>query len=83
MYEKLSLTLQTLRGMYDFKENILRIGCINSSEVIGALREAVKDFGREHPDILIKIESVRFYAAAGGARLRQSGLHRLVFPRYG
>lgn len=60
MYEKLEQTLQTLRGVYDMKDNILRIGCIDSSEVIGALKEAVKDFQKRYPDILLKIDVLEF-----------------------
>lgn len=56
MFEKLGHTLQTLRGMYDIKNNILRVGCVDSSEVLGALREAVRDFERVYPDTLLKIE---------------------------
>jgi len=62
LYEKLGTTLQTLRGMYDFRENILRIGCVNSSEVIGALKEAIRDFQKKYPDILLKIELFEFPA---------------------
>ena len=60
MFEKLGHTLQTLRGMYDIKDNILRIGCIDSSEVLGALREAVRDFETEYPDTLLRIELFDF-----------------------
>jgi DNA-binding transcriptional LysR family regulator len=60
MYEKLSATLQTLRGMYDFKDNILRIGCVDSSEVIGALKEATRDFQKDYPDTILKIEPFEF-----------------------
>lgn len=56
MFEKLGQTLHTLRGMYDIKNNILRVGCIDSSEVLGALREAVRDFERAYPDTILKIE---------------------------
>ena len=56
MFEKLGHTLQTLRSMYDIKDNIVRIGCIDSSEVLGALREAVRDFEKEFPDTILKIE---------------------------
>jgi DNA-binding transcriptional LysR family regulator len=62
LYEKLGTTLQTLRGMYDFRENILHIGCVNSSEVIGALKEAIRDFQKNYPDILLKIELFEFPA---------------------
>jgi DNA-binding transcriptional LysR family regulator len=60
MYEKLGQTLQNLRSMYDFKDNILRVGCVDSSEVIGALKWAVKDFEAEYPDIILKIELFEF-----------------------
>ena len=60
IFEKLGHTLQTLRSMYDIKDNILRIGCIDSSEVLGALREAVRDFEMEYPDTLLKIELFDF-----------------------
>lgn len=56
MFEKLGQTLHTLRGMYDIKNNILRVGCIDSSEVLGALREAVRAFERAYPDTILKIE---------------------------
>ena len=60
MFEKLGQTLQTLRSMYDIDDNILRIGCIDSSEVLGALQEAVWDFERDYPDTLLKIELYDF-----------------------
>lgn len=60
MFEKLGHTLQTLRGMYDIKNNILRVGCVDSSEVLGALREAVRDFELAYPDTLLKIELFDF-----------------------
>ena len=54
MYEKLSNTLQDMRSVYNVTGDILRIGCLNSSEVIGALRTAIKDFEKIDPDIMIK-----------------------------
>ena len=60
MFGKLEYTLKTLRGMYDIEHNILRIGCIDSSEVLGALQEVVGGFEQDHPDTLLKIELFDF-----------------------
>jgi DNA-binding transcriptional LysR family regulator len=60
MYEKLSETLQAMRGMYDMTDNILRIGCMDSTEVLRALKHAVRDFEKMCPDILLKIELFSF-----------------------
>ena len=60
MYEKLSETLQNMRNMYDMKDNILRIGCLDSTEVINALKKAVKRFEHSYPDTLLKIELLNF-----------------------
>lgn len=60
MFEKLAHTLQTLRGLYDIKNNILRVGCIDSSEVLRALREAVRGFEQKYPDTILKIELYDF-----------------------
>ncbi len=56
IYEKLSEIIQNMRKVYAMKENILRIGCMDSSEVINALKAAVRDFETIYPDTLIKIE---------------------------
>lgn len=60
MYEKLEKTLQDMRNMYDVTENILRIGCLNSSEVIGALKTAIEGFERIAPDIMIQPDLLDF-----------------------
>lgn len=60
LYENLSHTLQTLRTVCDLEENILRIGCIDSSEVLGALKEAVKAFQTKNPDVLLEIKLFPF-----------------------
>jgi len=60
MYQKLSETLQNMRNMYDTKDDILRIGCLDSTEVIHALKTAVKGFEHSHPDTLLKIELFNF-----------------------
>ncbi len=60
MFQKLSETLYNMRTMYDMQNNILRIGCLDSSEVINALKTAVKDFEYSHPDTLLKIELFNF-----------------------
>jgi DNA-binding transcriptional LysR family regulator len=54
LYEKLSNTLRDMRSVYDVTGDILRIGCLNSSEVIAALRAAIKDFEKVNPEIMIR-----------------------------
>ncbi len=60
IYEKLSETIINMRKVYDIKENILRIGCMDSTEVINALMAAVRDFEKVCPDTLIKMELFEF-----------------------
>ena len=56
IYEKLGETILNMRKVFDTKENILRIGCMESSEVFNTLKAAARDFERVSPDTLIKIE---------------------------
>ena len=56
VYEKLSEVILNMRKVYALREDILRIGCLDSSEVFGALKVVVKEFERIYPDILVKIE---------------------------
>jgi DNA-binding transcriptional LysR family regulator len=56
LYDKLSITLKNIRSIYNFSDNILRVGCLDSSEVLKTLRAASVDFGHLYPETLIKIE---------------------------
>lgn len=60
IYEKLSETILNMHKVYAMKEDILRLGCMDSSEVINALQVAVREFERVCPDTLIKIELYSF-----------------------
>ncbi|MDR2354560.1 MAG: LysR family transcriptional regulator [Clostridiales Family XIII bacterium] len=54
LYEKLSNTLRDMRSVYDVTGDILHIGCLDSSEVIGVLRTLIPRFEKINPDIIIK-----------------------------
>ena len=56
IYEKLDEIILNMRKVYAMKESILRIGCMDSSEVFSALKVAARTFERVCPDTLIKIE---------------------------
>lgn len=56
LYEKLSEIMQNISKVYATKETILRIGCMDSPEVVGALKPVIRKFEKIYPDILIKID---------------------------
>jgi DNA-binding transcriptional LysR family regulator len=60
LYEKLGASLENIRNMYDMKGNILRIGCLDSAEVINVLKDVVQQFEEQNSDILLKIELYNF-----------------------
>ena len=60
VYEKLSEVMLNMRKVYALKDNILRIGCLDSPEVYNALKVVVREYERIYPDTLIKIELFNF-----------------------
>ncbi|MDR0817148.1 MAG: LysR family transcriptional regulator [Clostridiales Family XIII bacterium] len=60
LFEKLGASLENIRNMYDMKANILRIGCLDSAEVINVLKDTVQQFEEQNSDILLKIELYDF-----------------------
>jgi DNA-binding transcriptional LysR family regulator len=60
IFEKLSHSLESIRDVYDMSDNILTIGCLNNSEVIGVFKDIVKAFEEQHKDIILKIELYEF-----------------------
>lgn len=60
LYEKLSEIVQNISKVYATEDNILRIGCMDSPEVVGALKPVVKKFEKIYPDVLIKIDLLSF-----------------------
>lgn len=56
LYEKLTEITQNISKVYATEESILRIGCMDSPEVIGALKPVIKQFEKIYPDTLIKID---------------------------
>ncbi len=56
IYSRLSTTLHSMRSLYDMPDNIIRVGCLDSEEVIEMLRNLVTRFEASHPDVLVKIE---------------------------
>jgi DNA-binding transcriptional LysR family regulator len=60
IYNRLSMTLRSMRSLYDMPANILRVGCLDSDEVMETLKELVDSFAPSHPDVLVKIEPSNF-----------------------
>ncbi|NLT13478.1 MAG: LysR family transcriptional regulator [Clostridiales bacterium] len=60
LYEKLTEITQNISKVYITEENILRIGCMDSSEVVGALKPVIRRFEKIYPDTLIKIDLLSF-----------------------
>jgi DNA-binding transcriptional LysR family regulator len=60
IYSRLSMTLQNMRTLYDMPENIIRLGCLESEEVMEMLKTLVDGFAAGHPDVLVKIEPYNF-----------------------
>ncbi len=60
IYSRLSTTLHSIRSLYDMPDNIIRIGCLDSDEVMEMLRNLVNRFEASHPDVLVKIEPCNF-----------------------
>ncbi len=56
LYERLTEVTKSLSRVYPTEEDILRIGCMDSSEVIGAMKPLLKRFEKRCPDTLIKLE---------------------------
>ena len=60
IYARLSTTLYNMRSLYDMPENIIRVGCLDSDEVMDMLKDLVHRFEARHPDVLVKIEPSNF-----------------------
>lgn len=60
IYSRLSMTLHNMRTIYDMPESIIRVGCLDSEEVIEMLKSLVDRFAAGHPDVLVKIEPFNF-----------------------
>lgn len=56
LFDKLGNTLQNIHAMYDTPENVLRVGCYHSDELVTEFRSQIKPFEEAHPDTLIKLE---------------------------
>jgi DNA-binding transcriptional LysR family regulator len=60
LYEKLSEITLNISKVYSTEENILRIGCMDSPEVVSALKPVIKKFEKIYPDMLIKLDLLCF-----------------------
>ncbi len=60
IYARLGTTLHSMRSLYDMPENIIRVGCLDSDEVMEMLKSLVNRFEASHPDVLVKIEPSNF-----------------------
>ena len=60
IFTGLSATLRSMRTLYATPENVIRVGCINDDEVIGALKVFVDKFSVANPDALIKVAPSSF-----------------------
>ena len=56
LFDKLGNTLQNIHAMYNTPENVLRVGCYHSDEIVTEFRSQIKPFEESHPDTLIKLE---------------------------
>ncbi|MBO4832107.1 MAG: LysR family transcriptional regulator [Oscillospiraceae bacterium] len=56
LFDKLGNTLQNIHAMYNTPENVLRVGCYHSDELVTELRSQIKPFEESHPDVLIKLD---------------------------
>jgi DNA-binding transcriptional LysR family regulator len=60
IYSRLSTTLHSMRSLYDMPEHIIRVGCLDSDEILEVLKSHVNRFEVSHPDVMIKIEPSDF-----------------------
>ncbi len=60
IYARLSTTLYNMRSLYDMPDNIIRVGCLDSEEIMELLKNLVNRFETTHPDVLVKIEPSNF-----------------------
>ncbi len=60
LFEKLSEIMQNISKVYTTENNILRIGCMDSPEVVGAVKPVIKKFEKIYPDTIIKIDILSF-----------------------
>ena len=60
LFDKLGNVLQNIHAMYNTPENVLRVGCYHSDEIVTEFRSQIKPFERAHPDTLIKLELLEY-----------------------
>ena len=56
LFDKLNNTLRNVRAIYSTPENVLRVGCYHSDELVNEFRAHLRPFEKLHPDTLIKVE---------------------------
>ena len=56
LFDKLSNTLKNIHTLYNTPENVLRVGCYHSDELVTEFRSQLRPFEKLHPDTLIKVE---------------------------
>ena len=60
LLRRIRTTLKNIRPVYDVPNNILRIGCLESTGIIENLSKKTKQFEENHPEILLDIEYFNF-----------------------
>ena len=53
---RITVSMRSVRKVYAITENILRIGCIDSEELMNVLSPIIVRFEEAHPEILVNIE---------------------------
>ena len=60
LLRRIRTTLKNIRPVYNVPDNILRIGCLESTGIIENLSAKIIRFEQEHPELLLDIEYFNF-----------------------
>jgi DNA-binding transcriptional LysR family regulator len=60
IYEELSSALSNIRNFYDAEDKIIRVGCVDSTELLQNVQEALKGYESKNGDVIFKLELVNF-----------------------
>ncbi|MDR1067803.1 MAG: LysR family transcriptional regulator [Clostridiales Family XIII bacterium] len=60
IYEELGLALSHMRNFYDAEDKIIRVGCIDSSEILQEMQKVVEGYESKNGDVIFKIDLVSF-----------------------
>jgi DNA-binding transcriptional LysR family regulator len=60
IYSRLSTTLRSMRSLYDMPQPIIRVGYLESDEIVEILKNLVEMFEVTHPDVMIRLEPFDF-----------------------